>query len=44
MVPYLTGLADGLADVSGSEVSHVSALSPTLAVLVRKQLDPPSLD
>ena len=36
VISYLAGLANGLADVPSSEVTHISALSPTLAVLVRE--------
>ena len=44
VIAHLASLADGLADIPSSEVTHISSLSPALAVLVRKQLDSPSLD
>ena len=44
MVTDLPCLTDGLADVAGPEVTHVAALTSALAVLVRQELDAPSLD
>ena len=44
MVAHLAGLTNGLADISSSEVTHVTSLSPSLAILVGKQLDSPSLN
>jgi hypothetical protein len=44
MVSHLTGLADCLADVTRSEVTHVTDLSAPLRVLVAQKLDTESLD
>tara|TARA_B100001146_G_scaffold223925_1_gene239929 strand:- start:1859 stop:2365 length:507 start_codon:yes stop_codon:yes gene_type:complete len=44
MVSHLTGLADCLADVTRSEVTHVTDLSAPLRILVAQKLDTESLD
>ena len=44
MVSGLSALTDGLADVSSTEVTHVTVLSALLGVLVRLELSTESSD